>query len=717
MNPFAYRTTGLAIKTLSKLSRANINTYGEENIPKGSVIFVVNHFTRIETIFLPYHIYLLTEKKPVWSLADFSLFKGALGSFLDKVGAVSTKNPHRDLLIVKTLLTGEASWIIFPEGRMVKTKKILERGRYMISYAGGKRPPHTGAATLALRTEFYRQRLKRMTDENPDEAERLMEVFQFDNIEKVLEGTTYIVPVNITYYPIRAKENALSNIAEKLIENIPERMREEIMTEGTMLLSGVDVDIRFGEALPIRECLRSSAIERDISAKREINFDDPLPSIRFMRKEALQIMQRYMSAIYSMTTVNHDHLFASILRLIPFKKIDEDDLKQRVYMAVSGNLEKKGVYLHKSLQFDQVHLITDDRFHKFRDFIDLAVDKGVVLKKGKTLEKDTSKFNSLFDFHQVRIENPIAVIANEVEPLTHLQRYVRRIAWQPGFWVRRGIAKRLFKKAITDFEEDYKTYYVEGETKPKEVGRPILIKGKKQNLGILLIHGYMAAPLEVKELAVYLGKQGWSVYVPRLKGHGTSPDDLANRTYMDWSTSVDEGYALISSLCKRIVVGGFSTGAGLALDLAARVKEVMGVFAISAPMRLQDFSTKFVPAVGAWNRLMEKFRLNGGKKEFVENQPENPHINYFQNPISGVRELERLMDTLDSKLPSIQTPVLVAQSQGDPVVDPRGSQKIFDLLGSQRKEYHLFNFDRHGILLGEGAHRVHSVIANFIEQL
>ena len=132
MNPFAYRTTGLAIKTLSKLSRANINTYGEENIPKGSVIFVVNHFTRIETLFLPYQIYLLTEKKPVWSLADFSLFKGALGSFLDKVGAVSAKNPDRDLLIVKTLLTGEVSWIIFPEGRMEKTKKILERGRYMI---------------------------------------------------------------------------------------------------------------------------------------------------------------------------------------------------------------------------------------------------------------------------------------------------------------------------------------------------------------------------------------------------------------------------------------------------------------------------------------------------------------------------------------------------------------------------------------------------------
>ena len=71
-----------------------------------------------------------------------------------------------------------------------------------------------------------------------------------------------------------------------------------------------------------------------------------------------------------------------------------------------------------------------------------------------------------------------------------------------------GFKKRLLKKAIADFEEDYKTYYVEGETKSKEVGRPILIKGKKQNPGVLLIHGYMAAPLEVKELAVYLGKRG-----------------------------------------------------------------------------------------------------------------------------------------------------------------------------------------------------------------
>lgn len=715
MNPFAYRTTGLAIKTLSGLSKAKMNIHGKENIPKGSIIFVINHFTRIETLFLPYHIHKLTENIPVWSLADFSLFKGAFGSFLDTVGAVSTKNPDRDLLIVKSLLTGEASWIIYPEGHMVKSKKIIEKGRFMISDSGGKRPPHTGAATLALRTEFYRQRLKIMSGKAPDEAKRLMDLFHIESVEPVLEKNTYIVPVNITYYPVRAKENALSSLAVRLVEDISERMIEEIMTEGTMLLSGVDVDIRFGKPIEIKKHLKCSAIDRDICTAKQISFDDPLPSIRYMRKESLEIMQQYMSAIYSMTTVNHDHLFASILRLIPFRNINEADLKRKVFIAATGNLDKTGVYIHESLKTDQLHLLTDDRFNNFNDFIDIALEKGIIKKKGETLKKDPVKFSSVFDFHRVRIENPVTVMANEIEALRLLQRYLRRIAWQPDFWLRRKISKALLKKAVFEFEEDYKTFYIDGESKKKDVGMPFVIKGKSRKIGILLIHGYMAAPLEVKELALYLGSKGIWVYVPRLKGHGTSPDDLETRTYMDWVKSVDEGYAIISNFCKRVVVGGFSTGAGLALDLAARVKDIAGVFAISAPMRLQDFSVRFIPAVDVWNRMMKRLHLDGVQKEFVENHPENPHINYLRNPISGVREIERLMERVESGLPSIHIPALVAQADGDPVVDHRGSKRVFDLLGSKDKEYILFSFDRHGILLGEGACKVHRVIGEFVE--
>jgi len=716
MNSFAYRTTGLAIKTLAGLSKAKIEIHGKENIPEGSVIFVINHFTRIETLFLPYHIHQLT-RVPVWSLADYQLFEGGLGVFLEKVGAVSTKNPHRDLLIIKSLLTGEAMWIIFPEGRMVKNKKIVEKGRFMISYAGGKHPPHTGAATLALRTEFYRQRLGIMSRKHPEEAARLMKLFQIDSLEPVLELQTCIVPVNITYYPLRAHENILSSLAVHLADRIPERAVEEIITEGSMLLSGVDVDIRFGEPIQVKTFMKRPAIQRDISSKHSIRFDDPIPSKPSMRKVALKIMQRYMSAIYSMTTVNHDHVFASMLKLIPFKKIDVHDFRQRAFLTVKDHLRGTGVYLHKELRLDQTHLLVDDQLNKFSNFIKIAEEKGVVAKTGHSMVKDRSKFISAFDFHRIRIDNPVAVVANEVEPLKPLQRRVRRMAWIPSFWVRRRIAGYLMKKATEEFHRDYKKFYVEKESKEKDVGKPFLVKGTSRTMGVVLIHGYMAAPLEVRELADYLGRRGLWVYAPRLRGHGTSPDDLAVRSYGDWMASVETGYAIIRNICKQVVVGGFSAGAGMALDLAARVKDIKGVFAVCPPMRLKDFSSKFVPAVDVWNRLMERVRLDGAKKEFVENFPEHPHINYFRNPVSGVLELERLMESLEKKLPAIDIPALVIQSLGDPVVKPSGSRSAFDRIGSEDKTYILYNFDRHGILLGKGATKVHKAIGDFIETL
>ena len=714
MNRFAYRTTGFAIKAIANLSKTHINLHGQENIPDGSVIFVINHFTRLETMLMPYQIFTLT-KIPVWTLADYGLFTGALGSYLDKVGAISTKDPDRDRLIVKTLLTGEANWVIFPEGRMVKNKKIVEKGQFMISWAGGKHPPHTGAATLAIRTEFYRQRLRRLSEDKPAEADYLMDLFQIESLDPVINRYTYIVPVNLTYYPIRARENILSNLATRLVDDLPDRALEELMTEGSMLISGVDIDIRFGDPILIGECLECTIIETDIQAKRRINFDDPVASKSAMRKEALKIMQLYMTDIYSMTTVNLDHLFASVLRFLRFKHIDECDLCRRVFLAATRIQQHPGLHLHSSLEEKPIHLLTDDRYGKAEDFVTIALEKGNLKRVNDRLIKDHTTFTSAYEFHRARIDNPIDVIANAVEPLTELQRTVKKLALQPRFWIRRQVAKYLMDEAVAEYEKDYQQYYIEGESKSMEVGMPFLVKGKSKNIGILLSHGYMAAPLEVRYLADYLGGMGFWVYVPRLKGHGTSPDDLATRNYRDWEASIDRGYAIISSICRKVVVGGFSTGAGLALNLATRVSKVAGVFAVAAPITLKDFSSKFAPAVDMWNRIVDRAYHVGPKKVFVENKPENPHINYRRNPISGVRELVRLMDDLEPKLPDINKPALIIQSRRDPVVHPKGSRKIFELLGTQQKEYLLVNLNRHGILLGEGSQRVHKIIGEFIK--
>jgi triacylglycerol esterase/lipase EstA (alpha/beta hydrolase family) len=128
----------------------------------------------------------------------------------------------------------------------------------------------------------------------------------------------------------------------------------------------------------------------------------------------------------------------------------------------------------------------------------------------------------VLNFHLARIQNLVSVIANEVEPLTQFQRFVRRIAWKPSFIVRRNVVKSIFKKATHEFATDYKAFFIEGETKDTSVGMPVLFKGSSKRVGIVLSHGYMAAPLEVQGLAKYLQRKGFWVYTPRLKGHGRS---------------------------------------------------------------------------------------------------------------------------------------------------------------------------------------------------
>jgi len=713
MNRYAYKTTGLAIKALARLARSNIHIHNQKNIPKGAVIFAVNHFTRIETLLLPYHIHQLIGI-PVWSLADKGLFVGFLKTFLDKVGAVSTNDPDRDRLIVKSLLTGEAVWIIFPEGCMVKNKKIIENGNFMVFCDGCLRPPHTGLATLALRAEFYRQRLLYMQSHAPDEASRLAMLFQIESPQQVGQEGVFIVPVNITYYPVRARENVLSALASLTMDDVTERMIEEIMTEGTMLLSGVDMDIRFGEPIKISQYMKNAAVRKDITSIQAINFDDPIHSKKILRRSVQRVMDRYMSSIYSMTTVNHDHLFASLLKHLPRSYIGKADFRRRLYLAATLDLNKLLAFRHKSFDRNQISLLTDDRYQKYINFLELAVQTGVLEETEDGLIRQ-SAFSTPHDFHLARIENPVAVIANEAEPLHTLQNELEDLARQPAIRIKYRLTRKLIQKAQFDFERDYANYRIEGESREKSVGRPYLVKGASRNIGVVLIHGYMAAPLEVKELADYLGSKGIYVYAPRLKGHGTAPEDLALRSYMDWVDAVDEGYVIIRNICKQVIVGGFSAGAGLALHLASRIRAVDGVFAVCPPLKLKNISARFVPAVNAWNRLLNRVHIDGGKMEFVENDPENPHINYVRNPISGIRELESLMDDVEDRLPAITAPALVVQAHGDPVVEPEGAFKTYELLGSADKLYLVFNSDRHGILLGEGAPRVHRAIGDFIK--
>ncbi len=714
MKRSAYFTTGFAIKALANLSRADVVIHGEENIPSGPVIFVVNHFTRTETLLIPYYIYNLTGI-PVFSLASDTLFKGGLRKFFDMVGVISTRDPNRDNIILKGLLTGTENWIIFPEGRMVKTKKIMGDGKFLIRHPKGSHKPHTGAASLVLRAEFYRHHVLAQRSNFSDPVDTFLESFDINSFDELCGKEVSIVPVNLTYYPIRAKENIASYLAARMMKDIPETMAEEIMTEGTMLFSGVDLDINFGQPITAGDFFEVDLVKKELQGPigREPDLSEELNDL--MRKRSHTMMEQYMKAIYDMTTINHEHLFASFIKMCPYSKMSEMGIRRRVYYAstmINGKKEV-GYNLHKSLKEDQVHLLTDDRFKKVENFLQLALEKGVLKKEKSYLVKIGSKITDLLQYHRGRIDNPIKVVANEVEPIKKLQKLIFSVAWQPNFFIKTKIVNLLLKKEKQLYDKDC----LDCGNQLSKAGAPYLLYGSTRKIGVVLVHSYLAGPEEVRQLAEYLNKKGLWVYAPRLAGHGTSPQDLSQRSFTEWQLSVEKGYAVLSTICQRVILGGVSIGGCLCLDLASRLTRLAGVFAVCPPLRLKDYSTNFMPGVDVWNRILKKVKRNSLDDNFFEFSSENPYVNYDKNPVLGVKEVGNFLDHLKSELANVLHPSLIIHAAEDPVVDSKGSRIIYDELGSATKEYDLINYDRHVIISGEGSQKVLRKIGDFIRDV
>ena len=720
LSKFMLSAAKLTLDAVFKASEADIRVHGVEHIPASHVLFAVNHFTRMETAFLPYVIHKHTKMHSL-SLADSAFFKGKLESVLHKMGAVSTKDPDRDKVLANALLTGKMNVIIFPEGQMIKDKKLIEKGKFLVYNTGIRRPPHTGAAKIAIQVEIYRHIIKKLYEKKRfEDIEIIKDVYEFkkDDMASILTGSTYIVPVNITYYPIRARNNFIKRMVEKFTGETTGRVAEELEIEGTMLTKGVDIDINFGKALKMSDYISGTSIVKNIfSCRQETCFGEIADSDRINRL-SIKVMQDYMDSIYRMTTVNHDHIFAYILANYPKNSIHDYDFKNRASLAMERIKKFKRYSFHSTLVKRHDNIGSDVFHEKYDSFMEEAVKNNLVELKGDMIVKNMGKFALLYNFHIVRKDNFIEVLKNEIEPLTELTSMLRTIMFMTPWLVKLKVRETFLKLDQKIFQDDYNQFFREGVSKPEKTGEPFFLHNMFNTHGVILVHGYMAAPEEIRQLAEKIYKAGYSVYGVRLRGHGTTPEDLSGRRWQDWNESVNRGYVVMKNSVTDFVVAGFSTGAGLTLLQAAQKgNKLKAMISISAPLRLQDIRASFTGAVSFFNTILKKFKIEKGKMEFVPNVPENPDINYSRNPINGTYELGQLMKHVQENLPKIAIPALLIQATGDPVVNPQSADEIYSKISSVDKKLVKIKSDRHGIVRGKELKEVADEVIAFLNRI
>ena len=717
------------VRSLTKMLKVNMKLHANQQVLQGD-IFLCNHFSRFET-FIPQ--FLIYEKTGAYScaIASSEFFKkdSVLANYLNNLGVIP--HDHQNLFsnLARQIFLGRKV-IIFPEGGMVKDHRVLDkRGHYSIysRITGERRKQHTGAAVLAQGIEAFKTAIRHAyCNKNYEQLILWKEEMRLDSLDQLLATAikpTLIVPSNITFYPIRSSENLLLKCVELFADGLTKRQTEELLVEGNILLKDTDMDLRMGKPVNPNDVWNSwnryflnkvsvklKSLEQVFSLySSPVNYEQKILGYYF-RKNAKATRNQYMAEIYVNVTINLSHLASTLIMYCMQQEqlqINKYCFYKTLYIAIKELQNNKQINLHRSLLNPDEYIdLTEGKSRRFEHFIHVAESSGLI-----ALYHDNyhflPKLCDEYDFDTIRMENLIAVYNNEAEPISVVKKTLIHAYKQCAKVSKEQLAEWAFDDEIISLAWDKKRY-----SKPRyddintleifdENPAPYLLKPQKSNgVGVLLIHGLLASPAELRGYAEALLKQGYTVLGVRLKGHGTSPYDLRKQTFEDWYKSVQRCMEILSVYCDSMVVAGFSTGGGLALKLAAENKAIIdAVVVVAVPVKFVDKSFLFIPLIHGTNRLIKWVSSIEDVKPFIENSPEHKAINYRSIPVKSLHELRRLLDDVEQKLPEIKIPVLVIYADKDPVVHLNSAEIIMSKLGSECKKLITVHSERHGILM------------------
>ena len=702
-NDLLINTNGYVLSLLEKILNANIEVKGIENIPKNNpIMFVANHFTRIEAMLVPYTLYNLTNKK-VGVIADDSLFKSYFGNFLKNLGAMKKSEINRNEHIIGDLITSCKNWMIFPEGIMVKAKDITKIDNiFCVKIDETCQRVYTGAAVFALSSEFFREKYFERKLENYDE---FSEKYFINDCSEITPNETIIVPINISYSKLRNGRNFLVDMAEKLLDDIGDNFKEEIEIEGNLILNS-KIIIRILEPISTKKLLEP--LYSKGSLQEEI-----LNSLRY------DVTHDFMNKIYESLTISFDHIFTLILFLFPKEEIELEYFKRLIYIVFS-KIKEKNLPYDESINKDLIYLISYEKFEAFDDILKVAIKDNILqiheIHCDRYLINKEVLANS-FTHHTIRLKNILRVILNEILAQDDIVNMVKDLLLKKEFENNIELAEILKCEEKEEFENSYEKFKDNKDIKAKDIGTTNYFENINSNSCVIVVHGFSSAPKEMQNLALFLNENNFNVITPRLSGHGTVPEDLKTKTWQDWYKSVSRSITIASLQYKKVYIVGFSTGGLLALlSTKKQYKEFVSLVCINAALHLNDLRIKtLLPAISFWNDIVKVFNENKYAKEYIDNFPENPQINYNKHYVSSIEQLSLLMDKIKKNLHKIKKPILIIQGKDDPVVNPSSAHEIYEKIESRFKKLKMINSSKH-VIVNENTDGLYDYILSFINE-
>ncbi len=221
---------------------------------------------------------------------------------------------------------------------------------------------------------------------------------------------------------------------------------------------------------------------------------------------------------------------------------------------------------------------------------------------------------------------------------------------------------------------------------------PFFAEGNK--VGVLVSHGFTGSPQSMRFLAEGYAKAGYSVALPRLTGHGTSVEDMAQARSGQWVNDLASGLNWLKERCDTFFITGLSMGGTLTVVMAGiyagLFKGIIPINGLIHPNNPDMATIAFLPEAPAVLPA-----IGGDIKA-----PGGIELAYKGIPTPAIRELLALTAAANELLPRITCPALIITSREDHVVPPVNADYILNKLGSTDKRilwlensYHVATLD------------------------
>ncbi|MCX2482780.1 alpha/beta hydrolase [Pedobacter sp. MR2016-24] len=213
---------------------------------------------------------------------------------------------------------------------------------------------------------------------------------------------------------------------------------------------------------------------------------------------------------------------------------------------------------------------------------------------------------------------------------------------------------------------------------------------KQTEIAIVYLHGFTASQGEGDPVhRTFAHAFGCNLYLSRLAGHGLKGKDAMLEFTPEhlWASAL-EAYAIGKKLGREVIIVGTSTGAAVALRLAATFPEIKGIILYSPNIAINSKSAWLMN--DPWGlQILRKVMDGKYSKDTKDTDPKLRQYFYGQYRLEALPQLEEYMETSNTHATytKIKQPVLMLyyykdETHQDATVKIDVMLQMFDQLGT-----------------------------------